>query len=257
MRGVPRNTDVAPPRLRVRGAGVHVLIRTRRRVWQLTPRGWAWVRAKYPADRYPIREDVPLTFADYRELRRLGPTYVGEGSPGPARAKACGPTQPPARQSCGRCEGRAPVSWKPRLQGWHAFLMTQLVVVAINGLFLFHQWSYSAATKPGNQAAPQSTEQAGAPARTYDVFDSLASGAPPAETPKQPDPPQRYVAQQYPPQQVYPSNTTNYRNSAVAENGSYYGQISTRTGRPRTVLVHGYYRKDGTYVRGHYRSKRQ
>jgi hypothetical protein len=36
----------------------------------------------------------------------------------------------------------------------------------------------------------------------------------------------------------------------VAENGSYYGEISENTGRPKTVLVHGYYRKDGTYVRG-------
>ena len=41
----------------------------------------------------------------------------------------------------------------------------------------------------------------------------------------------------------------------VAENGSYYGEISDYTGRPKTVHVRGYYRKDGTYVRGHYRSK--
>jgi hypothetical protein len=41
---------------------------------------------------------------------------------------------------------------------------------------------------------------------------------------------------------------------AVAENGSYYGEISPATGRPKTVNVRGYYRKDGTYVRGHYRS---
>jgi len=43
--------------------------------------------------------------------------------------------------------------------------------------------------------------------------------------------------------------------SRVAENGSYYGQISEKTGRPKTVHVRGYYRKDGTYVRGHYRSR--
>jgi|GEM_PF-6393440 len=43
--------------------------------------------------------------------------------------------------------------------------------------------------------------------------------------------------------------------SGVAENGSYYGQISTATGKPKTTHVNGYYRKDGTYVRGHYRSK--
>jgi len=40
-----------------------------------------------------------------------------------------------------------------------------------------------------------------------------------------------------------------------AENGSCYGDVSAATGRPKTVPVSGYYRKDGTYVRGHYRSK--
>jgi cell division septation protein DedD len=41
---------------------------------------------------------------------------------------------------------------------------------------------------------------------------------------------------------------------SCAENGSCYGDISPSTGRPKTVHVQGYYRKDGTYVRGHYRS---
>jgi predicted small lipoprotein YifL len=40
----------------------------------------------------------------------------------------------------------------------------------------------------------------------------------------------------------------------VAENGTYYGEISPATGRAKTVHVEGYYRRDGTYVRGHYRS---
>ncbi len=39
-----------------------------------------------------------------------------------------------------------------------------------------------------------------------------------------------------------------------AENGSCYGDISSTTFRPKTVHVPGYYRSDGTYVRGHYRS---
>jgi hypothetical protein len=43
--------------------------------------------------------------------------------------------------------------------------------------------------------------------------------------------------------------------SPRAENGSYYGQISENTGRPKTVHVRGYYRNDGTYVRSHYRSR--
>ena len=40
-----------------------------------------------------------------------------------------------------------------------------------------------------------------------------------------------------------------------AENNSCYGDISTKTGRPKTTHVTGYYRRNGTYVRGHYRSK--
>ncbi len=43
-------------------------------------------------------------------------------------------------------------------------------------------------------------------------------------------------------------------NPTVAENGSYYGEPSKTTGRPKDVHVDGYYRKDGTYVKGHYRS---
>lgn len=40
-----------------------------------------------------------------------------------------------------------------------------------------------------------------------------------------------------------------------AENGSCYGDISRITGRPKTNHVGGYTRRDGTYVRGHYRSR--
>lgn len=40
-----------------------------------------------------------------------------------------------------------------------------------------------------------------------------------------------------------------------AENGSCYGDLSVETGRPRTVHVRAYTRGDGTYVRGHYRSR--
>ncbi len=42
---------------------------------------------------------------------------------------------------------------------------------------------------------------------------------------------------------------------SCAENGSCYGDISTVNGMPKTNHVNGYFRKDGTYVRGHYRSR--
>ncbi len=40
-----------------------------------------------------------------------------------------------------------------------------------------------------------------------------------------------------------------------AENGDLYGVDNDGDGRRETVFVHGYYRKDGTYVRSHYRAK--
>ncbi|MFA9479364.1 thermonuclease family protein [Phycisphaerales bacterium AB-hyl4] len=55
--------------------------------------------------------------------------------------------------------------------------------------------------------------------------------------------PNRYASPEY--RQASPSR--------VAENGSYYGQPN-QNGVPKTVRVRGYYRADGTYVRGHYRS---
>ncbi len=42
--------------------------------------------------------------------------------------------------------------------------------------------------------------------------------------------------------------------SSCAENGSCYGDISNINGMPKTQSINGYFRKDGSYVRGHYRS---
>ena len=52
--------------------------------------------------------------------------------------------------------------------------------------------------------------------------------------------------------QTVPSGGLN-AGPGVAENGSYYGELNAN-GVPKTVHVNGYYRRDGTYVRGHYRS---
>lgn len=49
--------------------------------------------------------------------------------------------------------------------------------------------------------------------------------------------------------------TTDYDvNSNIEKNNSYKGEISETLDRPKDVKVNGYYRKDGTYVKGHYRS---
>jgi hypothetical protein len=42
--------------------------------------------------------------------------------------------------------------------------------------------------------------------------------------------------------------------AAAACGGSHYGATSCDTGRPKTVAVKSYTRKDGTFVRSHYRS---
>ena len=47
---------------------------------------------------------------------------------------------------------------------------------------------------------------------------------------------------------------TKLRPPSCAENGSCYGDISTETFRPKTVYVRSYVRRDGTYVRSHFRS---
>ncbi len=57
-----------------------------------------------------------------------------------------------------------------------------------------------------------------------------------------------------PSQPAYVGNGQNYSGYGCAENGSCYGDISSVNGMPKTVHVNGYYRSDGTYVRGHYRS---
>lgn len=42
---------------------------------------------------------------------------------------------------------------------------------------------------------------------------------------------------------------------ACSESGSCYGDISAKTGLSKTTYVHGYFRRNGTYVRGYYRSR--
>ena len=50
------------------------------------------------------------------------------------------------------------------------------------------------------------------------------------------------------------NSSTSPSYGGCAENGSCYGDISSVNGTPKTIQVDGYYRRDGTYVRGHYRS---
>jgi hypothetical protein len=51
-----------------------------------------------------------------------------------------------------------------------------------------------------------------------------------------------------------PSNPIPPGGAGCSENGSCYGDISNINGMPKTNHVNGYFRRDGTYVRGHYRS---
>ena len=50
----------------------------------------------------------------------------------------------------------------------------------------------------------------------------------------------------------YVSN--DFKPSVIEKIALGYGEISPRTGRPATNRVNGYYRSNGTYVNGYYRS---
>src|SRR5258708_33887035 len=53
---------------------------------------------------------------------------------------------------------------------------------------------------------------------------------------------------------VMPAPVLSDSGPACAENGSCFGDISSTTGRPKPVQWNGYYRSDGTKLRGYYRS---
>jgi hypothetical protein len=55
-----------------------------------------------------------------------------------------------------------------------------------------------------------------------------------------------------PPAYIPPTSATRY---GCSESGSCYGEISPDTGRPKRVYVPGYYKSNGKYVRGYYRSQ--
>ena len=88
--------------------------------------------------------------------------------------------------------------------------------------------------------------------QTYSSTQSTSSGTYPSTQSYYDPPPARPVATYTPPPAIYTPPST-YR-PPVAQNGSYYGEISPNTGRPKTVYVRPYVRSDGTPVRSYYRS---
>jgi hypothetical protein len=58
----------------------YILVYTRRgpRARQVSQKGWDWVRSRYPIERYPSPEDIPMSYEDYQILRGRGDIYVGD-----------------------------------------------------------------------------------------------------------------------------------------------------------------------------------
>lgn len=56
------------------------------------------------------------------------------------------------------------------------------------------------------------------------------------------------------PSTLFSSEPGKIASSSIHSLSGGYGEISSITGRPKTVAVRGYHRKDGTYVRPHHRS---
>jgi hypothetical protein len=65
-----------------------------------------------------------------------------------------------------------------------------------------------------------------------------------------------HVSQAYTPSIYTPPAYNSAPASDYCRNSNYYGAPSCVTGLPKTHYVNGYYRKDGTYVRPYYRSRR-
>lgn len=57
-------------------------------------------------------------------------------------------------------------------------------------------------------------------------------------------------------QKIINNHNSSLINKKTKENGSGYGEISKITGLPKTIYVRRYCKKNGTCVRGHYRSRR-
>ena len=101
------------PLIKVRADGKpYVLVHTRggMRTRQFTDAGWAWVRARYPADAYPSPADAPLTYDEYRAMWQDGFVRTHEAPPPPPsttptttktppRTAVPGPTGTSARRS--------------------------------------------------------------------------------------------------------------------------------------------------------------
>jgi micrococcal nuclease len=115
--------------------------------------------------------------------------------------------------------------------------------------------SESSTDSTSSTSSSTSTNATTRPRSASDLSTSSSSrGSSAVESTYQAQPTQTYVS---PPRASYliPSTPPRFDpGPRVAENGSYYGEISERTGRPKTVQVQGYTRRDGTYVRGHFRS---
>lgn len=122
---------------------------------------------------------------------------------------------------------------------------------------------------PPYEPVPADTpiERSAIPAEQGAVSATLTQSPPGSDAPQAALPPPQAGAQpstqaqtyQPPAYQPQPTYQPSYQPSTpsvgpCAENGSCYGDISNLSGKPKTVAVRGYYRKDGTYVRGHYRS---
>lgn len=127
-----------------------------------------------------------------------------------------------------------------------------LVVLMVASYFLFCQWATTSTNSSQNHALPLSNTNTYPPPTVVQSTNPIPIPYTSAY-PSSSQLPQ--VHPSLPQAPVYiPPDYSGYSYPQVAENGSYYGQISTKTGAPKTTYVHGYFRKNGTYVRSYYRS---
>jgi hypothetical protein len=244
------------PFIKVKAGGdIYILVHTRRgiRARQVTAQGKAWIWRKYPVNDYPMPDDVPLTYADYGELRRLGFVYTGNGgtpSPAPAPIRemprvvrpsapispALAPAGPTDCRGCGkalradacfcpRCGRVSPLATREKLTGAASARSSPTPIASgwVIPLPIVRNKKQHALIAAGIIAAI--------------AFIAILAAC--RHTPAQPA--------SLPDWQMAPV-VTDYANPPADPDR----EIGTE---PRTIYLSGYHRRDGTFIRGHYQSK--
>lgn len=168
------------------------------------------------------------------------------------------PEVPPAEGAALAIHDTSAASDNAAIEAAHAATeAAELTALATRSSYAAYQTEYPAESEPGRQTDAAAFDShsialtgTGTAEADFAAYESALSGSAYDTSPADTYEPRTAALRPLPtPSPAYVPQV------GCAENGSCYGDVSAATGRPKTVAVKGYFRKDGTYVRGHYRSR--